>query len=421
MNNLHMCRAWRWLASLVLAAAVTAEQVEKSLETSASNEPHVMLIVYGYEYARYRVPIFIRSALASRSSALHLHVVGDKPGLQGFHEMWQSHAISTSLVRSDDSLHLLPVEELPPRASSYLESLHPSCHARGYGYLFLKVLAGELLTGSERIIIIDSDSIVLGDLADLWREFDHFGEQHIVGMVVDQSDRYYYRLQNPEDDVYSVGWRGVPHGVGVNGGLLLLHAERARKVAFADALANLTHVGAAERAAGLLSAFCDLAEQDTLNLAIARRPQFWRPLPCSWNYMATELGGHAMVADDNVPLTFYDVCEAGVHGSRGAPGDLLRCVCGRRVGVLHFAGGVRARPLLGDLNATILGSSGESLVELARRRAARPVVHHVHLPASAVSVARAPPVMEESSSVRQPVDQGPRKEDNISSNVKDET
>ncbi len=54
----------------------------------------------------------------------------------------------------------------------------------------------------------------------------------------------------------------------VNGGVLLLHAARARQVGLADALSALTHYGAAERAAGRLSAFCDLAEQDTLNVAI---------------------------------------------------------------------------------------------------------------------------------------------------------
>ena len=115
---------------------------------------------------------------------------------------------------------------------------------------------------------------MIGPALGAWRRV----AVQLLSMAVDQSDRYYYRLQDAADDVYSPGWRGVPHGVGVNGGVLLLHAARARAVGFADAVSALTHVGAAERAAGSLAAFCDLAEQDTLNLAIAV-PSFDRNAP----------------------------------------------------------------------------------------------------------------------------------------------
>ena len=111
---------------------------------------------------------------------------------------------------------------------------------------------------------------MLGDLAELYREFDYFDDEQLLSMAADQSDRYYYRLQNKDDDAYSPGWKGVPFGVGVNGGMLLLHTARARKVGFAHAIADLTHIGAAESEAGGLAEFCKLAEQDTLNLAIAR-------------------------------------------------------------------------------------------------------------------------------------------------------
>ena len=43
-----------------------------------------------------------------------------------------------------------------------------------------------------------------------------FGEEQLLSMAVDQSDRYYYRLQDASDEVHSPGWVGVPHRVGVN-------------------------------------------------------------------------------------------------------------------------------------------------------------------------------------------------------------
>ena len=196
-------------------------------------------------------------------------------------------------------------------------------------------------------------------------------------MAPDQSDRYYYRLQDEADEVYSPGWAGVPHRLGVNGGVLLLHAARARQTRFAEALAAVTHHGAAERQAGRLSSFCDLAEQDTLNYAIALSPAIWAPLDCTWNYMATGLGGHALVTDREVALNFYDACERGARGWKGGEGDLLRCSCGRQVGVLHFAGGVRGSPLLRELNATIVGATGDELRALAERRRERPAARRV--------------------------------------------
>ena len=358
--------------------------------------PSVLLIVHGYEFATQRTPIFLRTALAARSVALHLHIFCDAAGCEGFREAWKTHVLAEGLGLPGDRLSifeeseaeeaeshsestltpLLPGERrslMPSRARSYLAGLHPSCKSRGYEYLFLKVLAAELLPAVERLIVLDPDAIVLGDLAELWAEFDDFDERHVLSMAVDQSDRYYYRLQDPDDEVFSPGWTGVPHRVGVNGGVLLLHLDRARRVAFAAALSALTHVGAAERGKGRLDAFCDLAEQDALNFAIARYPYIWRPLHCAWNYMETQRGGHSMLVDDAHELAMYDVCQDGVSGAGGArPGDLLRCACGRRVEILHFVGGVRGRPLLARINASVLAMSGAELRELARSRAARP-------------------------------------------------
>lgn len=116
------------------------------------------------------------------------------------------------------------------------------------------------------------------------------------------------------------------------------------------------------------------SEQDALNLAILRQPDLWRPLECAWNYMATNVGGHRLVADTRVPTIYYDACPdggpTGAHGER--TDDLLRCACGQRVELLHFAGGVRRHPLYSELNATLLGADGDELRRIARDRHASP-------------------------------------------------
>ena len=222
--------------------------------------PQVMLIVHGYEFATQRVPLFLRTALSSRSTPINFHVICDVPGCHGFLEAWDSHVVAPSLELPGDTLSLIREgsgadasydnvggRELPLEAMEYLKTIHPLCKVRGYGYLFLKLFAAELLPHVDRLIILDPDSAVLGDLGDLWREFDQFDRHQVLSMAVDQSDRYYYRLQDANDELYSAGWAGVPHAVGVNGGVILLYCSRARQHRLAAALAALTHVGASER------------------------------------------------------------------------------------------------------------------------------------------------------------------------------
>jgi len=283
----------------------------------------------------------------------------------------REHAAALGLLWPLDLISFIGAES-SPLSVGFLHSLHPSCLAGGYGYLFLKILAAELIPDAEHLIVLDPDVLVLDDVAALWATFRSFGPHHLVSMAVDQSDRYYYRLQDPEDPVYSEGWRGVPHTVGVNGGVMLLHAGRARRWDFASHIASLTHTGAQLRDSGKLEGFCALAEQDTLNLAFARDPSIWFPLDCTWNYMATNRGGHLMATDGELPSVFYDTCPHGVTGSAGKPGDLLRCSCGRRVQLLHFVGGVRGSHLLRQLNESLLSLSGPQLRLLAQLRRGRP-------------------------------------------------
>lgn len=344
--------------------------------------PSLLVIVFGEEFALQRTPLFVRSLLSARSGPLNLYVLGDTAGLRGFRTSLRVHGEAEGLIHPHDEI-IYVAAAASVLAQGFLAELHPSCHARGYAYLFLKLLAPELLPAVDHLIILDPDVAVLADVSQLWSEFGFFDPSHVVSMAVDQSDRYYYRLSDPLDEVYSEGWAKVPHRVGVNGGVLLLHAARARAVGLSGFVSRLTHEGARQREGGTLTHFCALAEQDTINLAIAHHPSMWKPLDCTWNYMATELGGHTMVIDPTGPLSFLDACEHGTTGSQGAvPGDLLRCSCGQRVKILHFVGAVRQRPLLQTINQTVLSASGTALRSAAAERAALPLTEQRQTSAS---------------------------------------
>ena len=346
------------------AEAAEAEAADAAVSGEAWTDawPSLLIIVKGAAYATWRTPPFVRSLLASRSTPLRVYVMGDAAGLAAFRGVWRQHGTELGLGDPRDRISMLGIESSVV-AQSYLASLHPQCDGHGYAYLFLKLLAPQLFPAAARLIALDSDVFVVADPLHLWREFDSFGPSHLVSMAPDQSDRYYYRLQDEHDEVFSAGWVGVPSRVGVNGGVALLHAERMRAADLATTLARLTHEGVARRDVDLRG-FCELAEQDTLNFAFARQPSLWRPLDCGYNYMATQLGGHRLRAHPHAPLAWYDVCPEGVFGSGGRPGDLLHCRCGARVQLLHFAGGVRGRPLLGEINRSLMSLGGDELRSL---------------------------------------------------------
>jgi len=339
-----------------VVGAVGAADTAVSGEAWNEAWPSLLIIVKGAAYATWRTPPFVRTLLASRSTPLRVYVLGDAAGLAAFRGVWWQHGTELGLGDARDRISMLGIES-SVQAQSYLASLHPQCDGHGYAYLFLKLLAPQLFPAASRLIALDSDVFVLADPLHLWREFDSFGPSHLISMAPDQSDRYYYRLQNEHDEVFSAGWVGVPSRVGVNGRVALLHAARMRTADLAATLARLTHEGVSRRDVDLRG-FCELAEQDTLNFAFARQPSLWRPLDCSHNYMATQLGGHRLRAHPHAPLAWYDVCPDGVFDSGGRPGDLLRYRCGARVQLLHFAGGVRGRPLLGEINRSLMSLRG---------------------------------------------------------------
>lgn len=347
--------------------------------------PTLLLIVYGEEYARTRTPVFVKSLLSSRTTPLRLYVLGDPPGLGAFREVLDTHARAAGLLRPDDFVSMFS-PDASLGMSGYPAQLHPICHTGGYVYLFYKLLAAEFLPGESHLLVVDSDAMLLGDIRALWEEFRAFERAHILSMAVDQSHRYYYRLQDPTDAVYSPGWAGVPQRTGVNGGLMMLHLARMRATRFAGHVAQSTHEGARRRAAGELESFCQLAEQDTINYVIARAPHIWRPLDCVWNYMSTNLGGHlvsvlplAAGSDAELaPAVVYDTCPNGVSGAHGEPGDLLGCTCDRKVQLMHFVGGTRQSPRFAQFNRSLMLSSADELVAYADvRRRMPPTMHEL--------------------------------------------
>jgi len=342
---------------------------EEGADPPLSRTPRLLLIAYGAEYARERTPVMVRSLAAARTGPLHVYVLGDPEGIRAFRQVVKEHVVDAGLGLEGDVWSLFTADACLAH-TGLLARLHPGCHQGGYAYLFYKLFASELFPGADHLAIIDSDAIIHGDVRELWAVARDLGQEQFIAMAPDQSHRYYYRLSDPADPIFSPGWLGVPQRTGVNGGLMVMNLARMRRAAFADKVAAVTHEGWARRDRDLM-AFCDLAEQDTINWIIAREPGVWRHLDCRWNFMATDVGGHKVLVtahgEDGVPV-LWDTCPQGPMAADRGVGDLLGCTCGARAQIVHFVGGVRKSPLRMQLTLDILGKDGQRLRHDARVR-----------------------------------------------------
>ena len=214
-----MSASAHWLLMAALALAATSSWAPPA----AGSPPELLLIVYGSEFASYRTPVFLRTLLSTRTVPLRLHVLADGPGHAGFERAVEEHA--RPLMWPEDHIRALRVDELP-LASAYLERVHPLCH-QGYAYLFLKLLAPELLPDVDHLIVLDPDTVVLADIALLWAQFSHFGRACCPW----PSPATAVPPARPGGRGVLGGWAGVPPSLGVNGGVIL-RAAAARNANF---------------------------------------------------------------------------------------------------------------------------------------------------------------------------------------------
>ena len=101
---------------------------------------------------------------------------------------------------------------LPPVAQCLFSGLRRLAHGPGPAYLY-KPLLHFLLPSVRQLILLDTDTVVLRPIAELWRHFSHFGGA-VLGVANEQTNMYQR----------ASGWTEI----GKNGGvqLLNLHAMR---------------------------------------------------------------------------------------------------------------------------------------------------------------------------------------------------
>ncbi|XP_052867386.1 glucoside xylosyltransferase 2 [Anopheles cruzii] len=150
-----------------------------------------------------------------------------------------------------------------------------------------------LLSHLDAVLYVDSDTVFLSPVQEIWGLFQSFNASQFAGMA-------------PEHEDKNAGWynrfaRHPYYGeLGVNSGVMLMNLTRMREFAWED------HILPIYREYRLQLVWGD---QDILNVLFHYNPDRLYVFPCEWNYRAD----HCM---------YMSVCEAPdgvkiIHGNRG--------------------------------------------------------------------------------------------------------
>ena len=191
---------------------------------------------------------------ATSSLPVHVHLVTDKRLPQ---QPWFTQ-------------HLLSAMPAEPAA------LHRNLSKLGVGPSFIymyKPFLYELLP-LDRVLVLDFDVLILGDLRELWDQFDAFSPSSVLGLAHSQSPEY--------SDLGTWPHKPGPRA-GFNGGVQLQHLQRMR----ADAAAGGAYLRDLRRcAAGGCKRYWKLprlGDQTYYTGLCLREPATCHVLPCEWN------------------------------------------------------------------------------------------------------------------------------------------
>uniref|UniRef100_A0A158QGM6 Hexosyltransferase n=1 Tax=Rodentolepis nana TaxID=102285 RepID=A0A158QGM6_RODNA len=127
-------------------------------------------------------------------------------------------------------------------------------------------------------IVLDLDTLIEGDLMDLWKTAEQLENDEVIGLVENQSE--WYLMQHGKSF-----WPTLGHGF--NTGVMLLDLKKMRKIDWSQYWRNVTRIYLKN------ASHTSLADQDIVNTAIYFNANIVRRLPCVWNLQLGENANYA--------------------------------------------------------------------------------------------------------------------------------
>lgn len=228
---------------------------------------HLAIVNGGFNSTR-NLYLLLKSILFYRTDPICLHLFVDqiaKTILTKLFDTWQVSELQVNFY----NITLYEVQV------SWISNRHYSHRFGLMKLVFLTVLLEN--RDLSKVIFLDSDMLVLGNINRLWAEFEKFNknpskDKSVFGMVENQSDWY---LDNGRPSGAHVIWPAI--GRGFNSGLLLVDLSELRNLKWQETWHNIAEL---ELISHLTTS---LADQDIFNAVIKSHSYMVHVLPCHYN------------------------------------------------------------------------------------------------------------------------------------------
>ncbi|KAG0699484.1 Xyloside xylosyltransferase 1 [Chionoecetes opilio] len=191
-------------------------------------------------------------------------------------------------VDADELTLVVPTDDFIPEIKASVTTLQEFFTRRANAYyrkalFFFSLHLHRLLPGLERVILMDIDIKVKGDVAELHSHFERFTPSNVIGMTPEQSPVYrhllsVYRRHHPNTTLGGPPSEGgFP---GYNSGVVLIDINKLRD---SQIIKSYLERSKLEERTKHYSFQGHLGDQDLYTLIALDHPDLFYSLPCGWN------------------------------------------------------------------------------------------------------------------------------------------
>ncbi|KAB0790557.1 hypothetical protein PPYR_15029 [Photinus pyralis] len=223
---------------------------------------HVGVVCSGYKSNLY-FHTMLKSFYFHSNNPIHFHIMANKISKKVLKTLFDTWAVPQVTVTFYN-------------ISEYVADVRwvPNGHYSGiYGLLKLLFPKVVPVAVTNKIIVLDTDLTFVGNIYELWREFDKFEKKQAVGLVENQSEYYLGKF-------FSSPWPAV--GKGFNTGIILYYIDRLKNLDW-----EKLWIRNAKKTASIFGA-TRLADQDIMNSVIKQDPNIVYRVHCAWNVQLSD-------------------------------------------------------------------------------------------------------------------------------------
>ena len=229
----------------------------------------------------------VTSMLQHTASPIHFHIITSQTFVSDV-KIATEKVLRGASSSSQTSHEIIVIEAISGAAEATMAALRQASNTTGYygnALFYVLPVMHQVIKNATHAIVLDTDVVVKGDVAELWSRLKHISSPQMIGLAYEQQPVYRHiliehRARIPESKLgLPAREQGFP---GFNSGVALLHLSRMR--------ASIEYNAMMQDGAPLLQALAQqllfkghLGDQDLFTLLYIRHTEWFSVLPCHYN------------------------------------------------------------------------------------------------------------------------------------------